>query len=102
MPTLIIGSARDIIDEISAPRFAFTDLPLGNPVGPADDPNQQRQLLRDALIFAEAAPLPRSSVVLPVEWNGAEDWRETYMSLDDAAALREAGEARRASQAARK
>ena len=96
IPTLIIGSARDIIDEISVPRFAFTDLPLGNPVGPADDPDQQRRILRDALVFAEAAPLPRSSVVLPVEWNGADDWRDSYMSLADPEALRKAGEARRA------
>lgn len=84
------------------PRFAFTDLPLGNPVGPPDDPEQQKRILRQALVFAEAAPLPRSSVVLPVEWNGPADWRETYMSLDDPEALRKAGDSRRASQAAKK
>lgn len=95
IPTLIIGSARDIIDEIAVPRFAFTDLPLGNPVGPADDPDQQRRILTEALTFAEAAPLPQSSVVLPVEWSGADDWRETYMSLDDLEALAAAGAARR-------
>ena len=83
------------------PRFAFTDLPLGNPVGPPDDPEQQKRILRQALVFAEAAPLPRSSVVLPVEWNGPADWRETYMSLDDPEALRTAGDSRRASQAAK-
>ena len=102
IPTLIIGSARDIIDEIAVPRFAFTDLPLGNPLGPPNDSEQQKRILKQALTFAEAAPLPQSSVVLPVEWNGAEDWRDTYMSIDDPEALREAGETRRASQAAKK
>jgi hypothetical protein len=100
--TLVIGSARDIIDEVGVPRFAFTDLPLGNPVGPSGDPDQHRRILRDALRFAEAATLPRSSVVLPVEWNGPQNWRETYMSIDDLDGLRVAGEARRARQAQNK
>lgn len=84
------------------PRFAFTDLPLGNPVGPADDSAQQRRILRDGLAFAEAAPLPQSSVVLPVQWNGPTDWRETYMSLDDPEALKLAGDQRRSTQAAKR
>ncbi len=102
IPTLIIGSARDIVDEVGVPRFAFTDLPLGNPVGPSGDVEQQRRLLKAALEFAHATVLPQSSVVLPVEWTGAEDWRESYMSLADPEALAAAGEARRAEQAARK
>lgn len=79
--TVIIGSARDIIDEVGVPRFVFTDLPLGNPIGPPDDPAQQLRTLRTALTFAASATLPRSSVVVPVEWNGDPDWRETYMSI---------------------
>ena len=98
IPTLIIGSARDIIDEIAVPRFAFTDLPLGNPVGPADDAAQQQRILHDALAFAASTPLPQSSVVLPVDWNGDPNWRDTYMSLDDPEALRKAGEDRRSKQ----
>lgn len=97
-----MGSARDIIDEIAVPRFAFTDLPLGNPIGPAGDASQQVRLLTAALQFAEGTTLSQSSVVLPVEWNGPADWRETYMSLDDRSSLAAAGEARRAKQAANK
>ena len=102
IPTVIIGSARDIVDEIAVPRFAFTDLPLGNPVGPSGDAEQQRRILTTALRFAESAVLPQSSVVIPVEWHGPQDWRETYMSLDDPEALAAAGAARRAKQAKQK
>ncbi len=102
IPTLIIGSARDIVDEIAVPRFAFTDLPLGNPVGPSGDAEQQRRILTAALRFAEAAVLPQSSVIIPVEWSGAQDWRESYMSLADPAALASAGDERRARQATKK
>jgi hypothetical protein len=41
-------------------------------------------------------------VILPVEWSGAANWRETYMSIDDHESLRLAGEERRARQAARR
>jgi D-proline reductase (dithiol) PrdB len=102
MPSLVIGSARDILDEIGVPRFAFTELPLGNPIGPAGDPDQQRRILSNALQFAEAAVLPRTSVVLKVDWSGAPNWRETYMALDNPESLRLAGEERRAEQAKRK
>lgn len=102
IPTLIIGSARDIVDEIAVPRFAFTDLPLGNPVGPSGDADQQRRILTTALRFAESAVAPQSSLVIPVEWNGAADWRETYMSLDDPEALAAAGDERRERQANKK
>ncbi len=102
IPTLIVGSARDIVDEIAVPRFAFTDLPLGNPVGPSGDAGQQRRILTTALRFAESAVVPQSSVVIPVEWNGAQDWRATYMSIADPAALAAEGDERRARQAAKK
>jgi len=102
MPSLVIGSARDIIDEVGVPRFAFTDLPLGNPIGPAGDSIQQRRILSEALQFAEAALLPRSSVVLTVDWRGDPNWRQTYMDIDDPESLLRLGEERRAAQAERK
>jgi len=33
VPTVIAGSALDIVEASGAPRFAFTDFPLGNPLG---------------------------------------------------------------------
>ncbi len=102
LSTIIIGSARDILDEVGVPRYAFTDLPLGHPVGPPGDKVQQRATLRTALEFAELARHPRSSVVVPVEWKGAADWRSTYMSVADPVALQAAGEERRAKRAAEK
>ncbi len=102
IPTLIIGSARDIIEELGVPRFAFTDLPLGNPIGPADDPDQQRRVLATALSAAAAMTLPRTTSQIDTTWNGDPDWRTTFMSLDDPEALRAEGDARRARQAAKK
>lgn len=99
---MIIGSARDILDEVGVPRFVFTDLPLGNPLGQPGDVDQQRQTLLTALELVEHGQHPRSSVVVPVQWDGPDDWRSTYMSVDDPTALRKAGDERRALQAAKK
>ena len=33
MPTVIVGSARDVVEECGVPRFVFSDFPLGNPCG---------------------------------------------------------------------
>ena len=99
---MVIGSARDILDEVGVPRYVFTDLPLGNPLGPPDDVATQRRVLRAALTLTDRAWLPRTSVVVDVDWPGDPDWRDTYMSLDDPDELRRMGDERRARQAAQK
>lgn len=102
MPTLIIGSARDIVEENAVPRFIFTNLPLGNPIGPADDPEQQLDVLRLACTVLDTAAVAQTTVQAPVTWHGRPDWRTSFMPIDDADALRRAGDERRASQAAAK
>jgi hypothetical protein len=99
---VIIGSARDIVEENAVPRFVFTNLPLGNPVGPADDPDQQRGVLRLALALAESATHAQTTVQAPVVWHGRPDWQDTFMDTSDAQALAQEGEQRRTDQAAAK
>jgi hypothetical protein len=100
--TVIIGSARDIVEECGVPRFVFTDLPLGNPMGPPFDRHTQRRTLDVALDLARTAAHPRTTVQAPARWPD-DDWRRTYMRVDDdnRAELLAAGEARRAAQARR-
>jgi len=49
LPTVIIGSALDIVEHCGVPRFVFTDLPLGNPVGRPWDRDMQREVVHLAL-----------------------------------------------------
>lgn len=99
---MVIGSARDIIEEVGVPRFVFTDLPLGNPVGPPGDSDSQLAVLAAALTLAERAWRPRITVQPELVWPGGDQWRHTYMALDDLDELRRLGEERRARQAAEK
>ena len=66
LPTVIIGSALDIVEHCGVPRFVFTDLPLGNPVGHPWDRAMQREVVRLALDTLAAASGPRTTVRAPV------------------------------------
>ena len=94
--TVVIGSARDIVEHCGVPRFLFTDLPLGN----SWDVEMQRQVVDQALGLLESATGPRTTVQAPFIWSEDFSWRERYARFDESQAekLRQAGEARRAVQ----
>lgn len=99
--TVIIGSARDIVEEAGVPRFLFVDFPLGNPCGKPDNAAMQREIVGLALSLAGSAVAPRTTLQAPQRW-GSDAWRDAYMAIDDAnrEELQRAGELRRAHQAA--
>ena len=101
IPTVVIGSARDIVEECGVARFVFNDFPLGNPYGKPDDRAMQQATLGHALDLLESARLPRTTVQTPFRWSEDESWRSVYARVDEGnrEALRREGEARRALQA---
>lgn len=101
--TVVIGSARDIVEECRVPRFVFTDLPLGNPCGPPGDLRAQDLTVRLALDLVETGVAAETTVQAPLQWP-TQDWRASYMRVDDSnrTELLAAGEERRAKQQASK
>lgn len=97
IPTVIIGSALDIVTHCAVPRFLFTDVPLGNPLGIPGDKEMQQQVVDLALSLFESATQPRTMVRAPVRWSEDDQWRERYSEVkpEDRARLAAAGEARR-------
>ena len=96
--TVILGSAIDIVEHCGAPRFLFTDFPLGNPCGRPYDAAMQRSIAEAGIDLLESAPGPGTIAHTPYRWSDDENWRERYMevrpeSRDELAAK---GEARRA------
>lgn len=104
IPTVVIGSGRDIVEQCMVPRFLFVDYPLGNPCGRPGDVEDQRSIVGLALDLVEGAFAARTTVQAPSVWSEDNSWRDTYMELtpDKMAELRAAGEARRRKQAAKK
>lgn len=102
MPTVIVGSARDIVLHCGVARFLFVDFPLGNPCGKPWDAVMQRRIAAEALSLFESATGPMTTVRSPERW-GDDDWRDRYMQVNDAnrAALARQGEALRRQRAAR-
>jgi hypothetical protein len=100
IPTVVVGSARDIVEECGVARFLFSDFPLGNPCGKPGDVAMQQAIVGFAFDLLESATLPRTTVQSPFVWSEDATWKERYARVDPerAEALRRAGEARRAQQ----
>ncbi len=84
LPTVIVGSARDVVEHCGAPRFLFTDFPLGNPCGHPWRKDMQREVVGAALRLLETATGPRSTVISPFAWKEDPGWRERYGRVDPA------------------
>jgi hypothetical protein len=97
---VVVGSARDIVEQCGVARFLFSDFPLGNPCGRPGDRAMQRAVVGYALDLLESATLPRTTVQAPFTWSEDPGWKDRYARIDPANAekLRRLGEARRANQ----
>ena len=100
LATVIMGSARDIVEECGVARFVFTDFPLGNPSGKPWDAGMQYATLGFALDLLERAWMPRTTIQTPYQWHN-DEWRDAFMKVDatNREALARDGEKRREFQA---
>jgi hypothetical protein len=101
IPTVVLGSALDIVEYCGVPRFYYVDFPLGNPCGKPGDKDMQLEIVRQALTQLHSAQRPRTTVRAPFEWSADQRWRSNYARVDEKNrdALRRKGEQRRAQQA---
>jgi len=80
--TVILGSARDVVEHCGVARFVFTDFPLGNPCGKPYDVAMQRAIVGFALDLLESARAPRTTVQTPFVWTEDQAWRDNYMRIE--------------------
>jgi D-proline reductase (dithiol) PrdB len=101
IPTVVIGSALDVVEHCGVPRFYFTDFPLGNPCGHPWQPDMQREIVREALTLFETVKGPRTTIKAPHPWwEDGMIWRARYGRVDpaDKERLLKLGEERRRQQ----
>ena len=81
IPTVVVGSARDIVEECGVTRFLFVDYPLGNTAGRPHQLDEQIQIAPAALRLAETATEPGRIETLPYTWPG--EWKAKARELSD-------------------
>jgi D-proline reductase (dithiol) PrdB len=82
IPTVVYGSARDIVEYAGVARFVFTDFPLGNPCGRSFDPASQREVLEAGFRLLESATQPRTMVQTPLVWSEDSSWKQKIFSKE--------------------
>jgi Glycine/sarcosine/betaine reductase selenoprotein B (GRDB) len=79
--TVVMGCAKDIVEHAAAPRFLFSDFPLGNSAGKPHDPASQAFTLELALRVLETAPAPKTTVQSPLRWSAEASWKRDYNNV---------------------
>jgi D-proline reductase (dithiol) PrdB len=79
--TIVMGCAKDVVEYCGAPRFLFSDFPLGNAAGRPKDPESQKLTLELALAVLEAAPAARTTVQSPLRWSTDASWKFDYSNI---------------------
>ncbi|MDG2351914.1 MAG: hypothetical protein P8L35_03745 [Acidimicrobiales bacterium] len=79
-PTICLTAARSITESVNPPRSAFVDMPLGYTAGRPNEPEFQRDLLRQVFKAAESIDTPGSIVDLDVIWSEDVSWKDKATS----------------------
>ena len=80
IPTVVIATARDIVETCKVPRFLFVDFPLGNPCGEPDNVRQQRDIFDTALQMLKTVKEPGTTIQADYSWSKGEAWKESIFT----------------------
>ena len=83
IPTTYIGSCRDIMISVKAPRSAFVNFPLGRQCGKPNTPALQKKILLDGLSLLTTAKTPGELVDLDYDWGQPFGWPDFLNSLKE-------------------
>ncbi|MGE0484162.1 MAG: hypothetical protein AB7Q81_08470 [Gammaproteobacteria bacterium] len=81
IPTLVLGSAHDILVAGWPPRAAFVDYPLGHSAGKPHDRADQRSVVATALSGFDTIVEAGTLIALPNAW-GDDAWRAEASSTE--------------------
>jgi D-proline reductase (dithiol) PrdB len=68
VPTVCVVMNRDIAENVRIPRALHVRFPYGAPLGPANHPDTQLEVIREALQLLSTATSAGSIVESAVEW----------------------------------
>jgi len=77
-----MGCGKDIVEQVGAPRFLFSDFPLGNAAGKPNDVDSQAFTMELALKVLESAVGPRTTVQSPLRWDEDGKWKLDFSNIE--------------------
>ena len=80
--TVVMGSAKDIVEYCGVPRLLFSDFPLGNAAAKPNDVFSQDVNFELAFRLLESAPAARTTVPSPLVWSSDPSWKLDYSNLE--------------------
>lgn len=83
IPTIYLGSCRDMMVQVKPPRSAFVNFPLGRQCGKPNEPDLQFRILQSALGVLATASTPGEIVDLPYEWGEPFDWKGFMKDMEE-------------------
>jgi D-proline reductase (dithiol) PrdB len=82
IPTVMFGTAKDIVEHCGVARFVFLDFPLGNSCGRSFDAEHQHQILELGMQLLENAKAPRTTVHASGIWSDDDAWKRLIFTDD--------------------
>ena len=76
IPTVVFGTAKDIVEHCGVARFVFVDFPLGNSCGRSFDAENQHEVIELGLRLLETAVGPQTTIQAPYVWSDDDRWKE--------------------------
>ncbi len=80
---MLVSTGRDLTELVCPPRSLFVNFPMGNPFGPAGEPETQRTILSAALELAASAAPYGTIVDLDLDWRTDFSEKTTRSLLTD-------------------
>ena len=93
IPTVVIATARDIVESAAVPRLLFVDFPLGAPCGEPRNVAQQREVLEKSFQLLETATAARTTVNAGLAWSKGQRWKDLVFTEEQPFLPGKAGEA---------
>lgn len=82
VPTVIMGCAKDIVEQAGVPRYYWSNFPLGHSAGKPQDIESQQATLAGALHLLDSATQSRTTVTNPQRWSDNNAWQQDFMNVD--------------------
>ena len=82
LPTVVMGCAKDIVEQAGVPRFWFSNFPLGHSAGKPHDSTSQDQTLLGALSMFDQTKTAPTTITSPQRWAADDAWEADFMRID--------------------